>query len=149
MTTSEKGKDLIKKYESFRNNPYLCPAGIPTIGYGTTYYPNGKKVTLQDKAITLKQAEDMFDELIKSYEASVSKLVKKQLNQNQFDALVSFTYNLGETNLSSSTLLKKVNLNPNDKSIELEFKKWINANKKPLKGLIKRRNEEIYLYFQK
>lgn len=147
MQISEKGLDLIKKYESFRNNPYLCPAGIPTIGYGATYYPDGTKVTLKDKPITIKEAEELLKVTVIKFEDGVTDMVKKPINQNQFDALVSFAYNLGVKALKGSTLMKKVNKNPSDESIKTEFGKWVNANGKKLKGLVKRRNEEAYLYF--
>ncbi|MDP2686445.1 MAG: lysozyme [Aequorivita sp.] len=147
MKLSEKGLNLIKKYESFRNNPYLCPAGIATIGYGATYYPNGTKVTLKDKPITLKEAEELLKDTVINFEDGVTNMVKKPINQNQFDALVSFSYNLGLNALKGSTLLKKVNKNPNDITITQEFGKWVNANKKKLNGLVKRRNSEAYLYF--
>ena len=148
MQISKAGLDLIKKYEGFRNNPYLCPANIPTIGYGFTHYGNGKKVSMTDGPITLKEGETLLKQLIQPYEDAVERLVTSTLNQNQFDALVSFTYNLGEGNLKSSTLLKKVNKNPEDTTIADEFKKWNKAGGVVLKGLKKRRNEEAYLYFQ-
>ena len=85
--------------------------------------------------------------MLKVYENQVALLVRKPITQNQFDALVSFTYNLGATNLSKSTLLKKVNKNPNDKSIASEFMKWNRAGGKVLNGLTKRRKDEAALYF--
>lgn len=147
MTTSEKGLTLIKKYEGFFSKPYLCPANVPTIGYGVIKYPNGKRVTLKDNPITEKQANDYLSELLKkTYEVEVNRLVKKTLTQNQFDALVSFTYNLGGTNLGSSTLLKKININPNDPTISAEFLRWNKAGGKVLNGLTRRREEEAKLY---
>ncbi|GGE89520.1 lysozyme [Chishuiella changwenlii] len=147
MKTQKKGLDLIKKYEGFYSKPYRDPIGIPTIGYGATYYPNKKKVTMQDKPITEKEAFSLLVDMLRVYEDQVNRLVKKVINQNQFDALVSFTYNLGATNLSKSTLLKKINLNPNDPTIQQEFEKWINAGGKRLNGLVKRRKDEAFLYF--
>ena len=149
MKISEIGLELIKKYEGFYSKPYLCPAGVPTIGYGLTYYPSDRrKVTLKDKPITKDIATAMLKEVLSIYEGEVKKQVKATLNQNQFDALVSFTYNLGGTNLSKSTLLKKVNANPNDPSISSEFIKWNKAGGKVLAGLSKRRKEEAELYFK-
>ena len=147
MKTQKKGLDLIKKYEGFYSKPYRDPIGIPTIGYGATYYPNKKKVTMQDKPITEKEAFSLLVDMLRVYEDQVNRLVKKVINQNQFDALVSFTYNLGATNLSKSTLLKKINLNPDDPTIQQEFEKWINAGGKRLNGLVKRRKDEAFLYF--
>lgn len=140
--------DLICKYESFQPKPYMCPANVPTIGYGTTRYPNGNKVSLSDKPITKAQALDYLAFDLSKFEKDVDALCTDLLNQNQFDALVSFTYNLGAGSLRSSTLLKKVNNNPNDKTIALEFDKWVYANGKKLQGLINRRKEESKLYFK-
>ena len=145
--TGQLGLNLIRKFEGFYAKPYLCPAGIPTIGYGATYYPNGKRVTLQDAAITEQQAEEMLVSMLKTYEQSVDSFTRDDINQNQFDALVSFAYNLGAKNLQGSTLLKKVNANPNDLAIKLEFLKWNKAAGKVLSGLTKRRQEEADLYF--
>ena len=145
--TSKKGIDLIKKYEGFRSKPYLCPAKVPTIGYGATYYPNGQKVKLSDPAIDEKHASILLEAMLVPYEKAVDSFCRDDINQNQFDALVSFAYNLGTSALKNSTLLKKVNKNPNDKSIALEFNKWVNAGGKKLEGLVKRRTEESKLYF--
>lgn len=147
MTTGKKGLDLIKKYEGFFAKPYEDPIGIPTIGYGATYYPNKVKVTMKDKPLTEKEASDLLVQMLKVYENQVALLVRKPINQNQFDALVSFTYNLGATNLGKSTLLKKVNANPNDPTIRQEFEKWNRASGKVFNGLTKRRKDEAALYF--
>ncbi|MCY4781759.1 lysozyme [Sphingobacterium sp. UT-1RO-CII-1] len=149
MRVGEKGLSLIKKFEGWYSKPYLDPIGIPTIGYGFTYYlPSRKKVTMQDKALTLQEGEVMLKEVLKGYEGDVLRLVKKPLTQNQFDALVSFTYNLGGYNLSKSTLLKKININPNDSAIAGEFVKWNRAGGAVLKGLTRRREAERDLYFK-
>ena len=145
--TSKKGIDLIKKYEGFRSKPYLCPAKVPTIGYGATYYPNGQKVKLSDPAIDEKHASILLEAMLVPYEKAVDSFCRDDINQNQFDALVSFAYNVGISALKNSTLLKKVNKNPNDKSIEKEFLKWRFARGKELPGLVKRRTEESKLYF--
>ncbi len=146
MKISHIGIDLIKKYEGFSSKPYKCPAGIPTIGYGATYYPNGSKVTLSDTPITEQQAQEYLKDMLVSYEKSVATFVTSTINQNQFDSLVSFAYNLGVGNLKSSTLLKKVNANPSDNTIAAEFVKWNKAGGKVLAGLTKRRKEEAELY---
>lgn len=162
-----KGIDLIKTYEGFRSKPYICPAGVPTIGYGSTYYSNGNKVTLKDNPITEQQATTMLYDLLETYEKSVDSFVRDDINQNQFDALVSFAYNAGLGNLKSSTLLKKINKDINDPSIRNEFMKWIfggdgshnkidddgdgiidePGERQKLKGLIERRMAESNLYF--
>lgn len=147
--TSKKGIDLIKKYEGFRSKPYLCPAKVPTIGYGATYYPNGQKVKLTDAAIDEKHATLLLEAMLVPYEKSVDSFCRDDINQNQFDALVSFAYNLGTSALKNSTLLKKVNTNPNDPAISKEFAKWVNAGGRRLEGLVKRRKEEAKIYFTK
>lgn len=148
MKLGSKGLELIKSFEGFYSKPYLDPIGIPTIGYGATYYPNKKKVTMKDKPLTEKEASDLLKEMMTTYENDVKRLVKRELNQNKFDALVSFTYNLGSANLGKSTLLKKVNANPCDKTIKDEFLKWNKAGGKVLNGLTRRRNAEAELYFK-
>ena len=95
MKTSKAGLDLIKEFESFRAAPYLCSAGVPTIGYGTTVYPNGMKVKLSDQKITQQLAESFLQCHVNAIEKDVLNLVKVPLKQNQFDALVSFAYNVG------------------------------------------------------
>jgi lysozyme len=147
MILDNKGYLLITNHEGLRLKPYLCPAKIPTIGYGNTYYPDGKRVTLLDKDITKQEAFDMFKEVANRFAKRVDTLVTSNLNQNQFNALVSFAYNVGTGNFSSSTLLKKVNKNPNDLTIKDEFLRWNKAGGKVLNGLTNRRNEEAILYF--
>ncbi len=147
MILNNKGYLFITKHEGLRLKPYLCPAKIPTIGYGNTYYSDGKKVTLLDKDITKQQAFDMFKEIANRFGKRVDELVTSNINQNQFNALVSFAYNVGTGNFASSTLLKKVNKNPNDLTIKAEFLRWNKAGGKVLNGLTNRRNEEADLYF--
>jgi lysozyme len=147
MILNNKGYLLITKHEGLRLKPYLCPAKVPTIGYGNTYYPDGKRVTLLDKNITKEYAFEMFKEVANRFAKRVDILVTSEINQNQFNALVSFAYNVGTGNFASSTLLKKVNKNPNDLSIRNEFLKWNKAGGKVLNGLTNRRNEEADIYF--
>jgi lysozyme len=147
MILDNKGYLFITKHEGLSLKPYLCPAKIPTIGYGNTYYSDGKKVTLLDKDITKQQAFDMFKEIANRFAKRVDTLVTSNINQNQFNSLVSFAYNVGTGNFHISTLLKKVNKNPNDLTIKAEFLKWNKAGGKVLNGLTNRRNEEADLYF--
>lgn len=155
MTVDQSGIDLIHSFEGLSLTPYICPAGVPTIGWGNTYYPNGKKVTMKDKAITREQADEIFAFVLSLFEKDVNSLIKTKLTQNQFSALVSFAYNVGTDidaddipeGLGDSTLLKKVNANPNDPTIRTEFAKWNKSNGKPLAGLIRRRKMEADLYF--
>ncbi len=147
--TSDEGIDLIKSFEGFSSKPYLCPAKIPTIGYGATFYPDGKKVTMKDTSITEEEGVKLLKSMLVKFEQYVDSYCIDTVNQNQFDALVSFCYNLGPANLKSSNLLKKVNANPNDPTIEAEFMKWTKAGGKTLKGLVRRREAESKLYFNK
>ncbi|CAB5224079.1 COG3772 Phage-related lysozyme (muraminidase) [uncultured Caudovirales phage] len=147
MKLNNSGYLLITEFEGFSAKPYLCSAKVPTIGFGNTYYTNGTKVTLLDKEITRVQAFEMFKHIADKFASKVSKLVTSPLNQNQFNALVSLAYNIGIAGFTNSTLLKKVNANHNDKSIELEFKKWNKVNKKEVAGLTRRRNYEADIYF--
>lgn len=141
-----KGVELIKSFEGLKLVAYLCPANVPTIGFGTIRYPNGNKVKIGDTC-TLAEAESYLRNDLIQFESSVDALCVDSLNANQFSALVSFCYNLGAGNLKSSTLLKKVNRNPNDKTIAQEFKKWNKGGGVVLNGLIKRRDAESNLYF--
>ena len=147
MILDNKGYLLITNFEGLRLKPYLCSAKIPTIGHGNTYYPDGKRVTLLDKDITKQEAFDMFKEVANRFAKRVNTLVTSNINQNQFNALVSFAYNVGTGNFSSSTLLKKVNKNPDDLTIKAEFLRWNKAGGKVINGLTNRRNEEADLYF--
>jgi lysozyme len=142
-----KGLDLIKSFEGLKLKPYLCPAKVPTVGYGSTFYENDKKVKLTDPSITEQRASELLLDSLKGFERYVDSYCRDDINQNQFDALVSFCYNLGPANLKSSTLLKKANVNPNDETIRDEFMKWTRSSGKILKGLTKRRQAESDLYF--
>ena len=134
MQTSINGIKLIKKFEGYRSCPYLCAADVPTIGYGATYYPSTKKkVTMEDECINESEAEEMLSQMLKRYEDGVARYVKPKLTSYQFDALVSFAYNCGLGALKSSTLLKRINNDPNDPDIARQFNRWNKAN-----GLINR-----------
>jgi lysozyme len=149
MTTSKKGIELIKSFEGLRLNAYLCSANVPTIGYGATYYSNDRKVSIGDK-ITKEAAEVLLRKTVRDFEQNVAALLNGvTVSQNQFDALVSFAFNLGTAALAKSTLLTKVKANPNDPTISREFDKWVNAGGKKVSGLVKRRRLEAELYFSK
>ena len=155
MKLSKEGYDLIAKFEGLSLKPYLCSAKVPTIGFGSTFYEDGTKVTMLDKPITKVRALDMFKVIADKFAKDVDKSVISDVNQNQFDALVSFAYNVGSDidtdtiaeGLGDSTLLKKVNKNPDDPSIRNEFLKWNKAGGKIITGLTRRRNEEASIYF--
>lgn len=145
MKTSDMGLSLIKSFEGFSAKPYLCPAGVPTIGYGATYYPDGRRVTMQDRPVTVAQATDMLRSMLASYEAGVSRYVLVPVTQGQFDALVSFAYNLGLSALKNSTLLRLVNARDYT-GAAAQFVRWNRAGGKVLPGLTRRREAERKLF---
>ena len=149
MKLDKSGYDLIKSFEGLSLKPYKCSAGIATIGFGNTYYENNVKVQMSDAVITKQRAEDLLKLNADRFAVKVSNIVHKPINQNQFNALVSFAYNVGSGALASSTLLKLVNINPNDAMIAKEFLKWNKAGGKPIQGLTNRRIKESALYFTK
>ena len=141
MNISEAGIQLIKKFEGCSLKAYKCPAGIWTIGYGHTLNVN------EGQTITKKQAEDLLKQDLRSFVLTVNNLVNVPLNQNQFDALVSFCYNLGSGNLKSSTLLKLLNKKDYLGAAE-QFDRWVHAGGKKLSGLVKRRAAEKELFLK-
>jgi len=149
MKVDKKGLALIAEFEGLSLKPYKCSANISTIGYGSTYYENGIRVQMSDAPITKQRAEQLLQHTADRFASKVANLVKKPVTQNQFNALVSFAFNVGSGALASSTLLKLVNINPNDAMIAKEFLRWNKASGKPLQGLTNRRIKESALYFSK
>jgi lysozyme len=145
MKSSKNCIELIKHFEGFSGKPYLCPAGVPTIGYGSTRYADGRKVTLNDPQIGEQQAIAIMQKTLESYERDVTRYVQVPVNQNQFDALVDFAYNMGSKRLLTSTLLKKLNA-MDFMGASKEFGKWIYGDGKKLNGLILRREAERVLF---
>jgi len=139
MNISEEGLSLIKKFEGCELKAYRCAANVLTIGYGTT-----KGVT-EDMEITKEEAESILKEEMHEYESYINDMVKVPLKQNQFDAMVSWVFNLGSGNLSSSTLLKKLNNSEYDE-VPSQIKRWNKAGGKVLDGLIRRREAEALLF---
>ena len=148
MKLDNKGYMLICEFEGFSAKPYLCPAKLATIGYGNTFYKDGKKVTMVDPPITRIEAFDMFKDIADKFAKRVSTCVTSPINQNQFNSLVSFTYNVGVANFMNSTLLKRVNSNHNDPDIRTQFLRWDKVGTKKLSGLTKRRIYEADNYFK-
>lgn len=150
MNISQNGIDFIKSHEGLQLKAYLDAVKVWTIGYGNTYHANGINVKKGDQ-ITKEQAEELLRMTLKEFVEGVNEAVKAPLTQSQFDALVSFSYNVGLGSLGSSTLLKKVNKTPSDPTIRNEFMKWnkgrVKGLLKVLPGLTKRRKEEADLYF--
>lgn len=144
MQTSDKGIALIKQFEGCKLTAYQDSVGVWTIGYGWTQPVDGKPIRA---GMTIKQetAERLLKTGLVSYESDVSRLVKVGLNQGQFDALVSFTYNLGSRSLSTSTLLRKLNAGDYAGAAD-EFLRWNKAGGKVLNGLTRRREAERALF---
>ena len=142
MNISKNGVDLIKQFEGLKLNAYKCPAGIWTIGWGHT----GKDV-FKGLKINEKEAQIFLLNDLKIHSNYIEKLTKVPLNQNQFDALVSFEYNIGYSAFKNSTLLKLLNQKKYNLAAD-EFDKWIYANKKKLNGLINRRKKEKELFLK-
>ncbi|EPQ1034095.1 lysozyme [Enterobacter hormaechei] len=144
MQTSEKGIALIKQFEGCRLTAYQDSVGVWTIGYGWTYPVDGKPIRA-GMTINQETAERLLKTGLVSYESDVSRLVKVGLTQGQFDALVSFTYNLGARSLSTSTLLRKLNAGDYAGAAD-EFLRWNKAGGKVLNGLTRRREAERALF---
>jgi lysozyme len=146
MRLNKKGIDLMHQFEGLRLNAYLCPANIPTIGWGNTFYESGRKVQMGE-TITKERADALFLWVANSFATQVRSMLRVQLNENQFSALVSFAYNVGNANLRTSTLLRLVNANPNDPNIRAQFLRWNKAGGREMAGLTRRRQAESNLYF--
>lgn len=144
MQISDKGIALIKQFEGCKLTAYQDSVGVWTIGYGWTKPVDGKPIRA---GMTIKQetAERLLKTGLVSYENDVSRLVKVDLTQGQFDALVSFTYNLGARSLSTSTLLRKLNAGDYAGAAD-EFLRWNKAGGKVLNGLTRRREAEHALF---
>lgn len=141
MKTSKEGVELIKSFETLSLTAYRCSAGVLTIGYGHT------KGVREGDCITEYYAEMYLREDLATAEAAVNKAVKVPLKQCQFDALVSFVFNVGAAAFAESTLLKCINNNDTDEAIREEFARWIYAGREKLSGLVRRRQAEAYMYY--
>ena len=145
MKLSKTGLDLIKKFEGLRLTAYLCPAGVWTIGYGHT----GSDVYSGLK-ISEEKAEQLLWKDIESFEQCVNSFVSVKINQNEYDALVSFTFNVGTTAFINSTLLKLLNEKADRKIVSQEFKRWVKGgDNETIPGLVRRREEECKLFLTK
>lgn len=144
MRASENGINLIKQFEGCRLAAYQDSVGVWTIGYGWTQSVDGNPVA-KGMVITQQKADDLLKQGVVQYENGVNSLVKVQLNQNQFDALVDFAYNLGVNALKGSTLLKKLNTGDYAGAAN-EFTKWNKAGGKEVAGLTRRREAEKSLF---
>ena len=146
MVVSLFGVDLICGFEGKRLAAYDDGVGVWTIGFGTTVYPNGIKVMKGDTC-TEAQAKTYMAHDLKKFEATVNKAVTVQLNQNQFDALLSLAYNIGTNAFSKSTLVKKLNANDIRGAAD-QFDVWVNAGGKRMQGLVNRRAKEKEVFLR-
>lgn len=153
MKLSPNGFLIIAEFEGLSLKPYYATAeekvkGIATIGFGSTFHPNGQKVKITDKALTKTEALGLLQTTTDGFALKVASLIDKPLKQNQFDALVSLAFNIGLGAFAKSTLLKLVNANPTDPNIKHWFLVWNKQAGKVLNGLTKRRQKEVDLYFK-
>jgi len=142
MNISQEGLGLIKKFEGCEYNAYKCAAGVLTIGYGHTA---GVK---EGDLVTQQEADKILEEDMKEYEGYINDYVTVDLDQNQFDSLVSWVFNLGPANLRASTMLKVLN-NKEYEEVPNQMKRWNKAAGKVLEGLIRRREAESLLFQDK
>ena len=146
MRISQKCENKLKEYESLQLNAYICPAGVLTIGWGHTGMIDGKKIEL-GMTITKSKAQELFEEDIATVENPLAnEPFANRLSQGQWDALVSFIYNVGWGNYKKSTLRKRINEDINHTDIPNQFRRWNKANDKVLAGLVKRREWEVEQY---
>jgi GH24 family phage-related lysozyme (muramidase) len=148
MKTGERGLKLIKEFEGCKLTAYICPAGVWTIGVGSTRYSDGSAVKKGQTLANEEAALLLLSKTLTSYEHAVNA-IKVDLTQNEFDALVSLTYNIGAGNLASSTLVKMLKAGDPKSEIAQQFLRWDKANGKPLAGLTRRRNAEAELFLSK
>ena len=142
MKLNETGHRALELREGLRLRPYLDTQGVPTIAMGNTFYLDGKKVTMKDKSLTLNEAKTLARSVADIFANKVDYLVTSNINQNQFNALVSLAYNIGIHGFRKSTVLKLVNKNPNDPMIRQAFMLWTKN-----KELMGRRKSEVNQYF--
>lgn len=136
---------LARRFEGCRLRPYLCPAGVPTIGYGATYYEDGTHVTLIDKPITKERADALLLWMVRTkYLPAVLKLCPGIDSPDRLAAIIDFTFNLGTGNLQASTLRRRVNAGRWEE-VPKELRKWVKGGGRVLAGLVKRREAEVSL----
>jgi lysozyme len=148
MKIGNKGLRLIKEFEGCKLTSYKCPAGVWTIGIGSTRYSDGSAVKQGQTLVNEEAALLLLSKTLTSYEHAVNA-IKVDLTQNEFDALVSLTYNIGAGNLASLTLVKMLKAGDPKSEIAQQFLRWDKANGKPLAGLTRRRNAEAELFLSK
>jgi lysozyme len=147
MKVNAEGYALLKKFEGCVLKAYKCPAGVWTIGFGNTFYEDGTKVKEGD-VITQQRADELAKNVVDKFAVSIRAMIKQPLNENQFSACVSLAYNIGTGGFKKSSVLRKLNVNPIDPTIADSFRLWNKGGGVVLKGLVRRREAEIQLYFK-
>jgi lysozyme len=147
MKIGAEGLKLIKEFEGCKLLSYKCPAGVWTIGIGSTRYADGGPVKANQALPNEDAAMQLLAKTLSSYEHAVNA-IKVELSQNEFDALVSLTYNIGAGNLASSTLVKMLKAGEPKSEVAKQFLRWDKAGGKPLAGLTRRRNAEAELFLK-
>lgn len=138
--------ELCRRFEGFRARPYLCPAGVPTIGYGATYYPGGRRVTMQDPPVTRDHAEQLLmHQLREEYLPGVLRSCPNlAVHPRRLNAIVDFAFNLGVGRLQTSTLRRRI-LEEDWDGAKRELRRWVRGGGKVLPGLVTRREAEAAL----
>lgn len=147
MNISERGVDFIKSFESYRGYPYYDSVKVATIGYGTTYYPDGRRVRISDAPVTEAQASDLLRANLGRYEDGITDALRVGVTQSQFDALVSFAYNVGASAAAQSTLMRRLNAGDVRGAAD-QFLRWNKAGGVVLRGLTRRRETERALFLE-
>ena len=145
MKLSDNGFTLLGELEGIVLRPYKDSVGIPTIGIGSTYYEDGTKVKMTDKAITKERAIQLAKNVVKSFEEQVNKSILLPMTQNQFDAMVLLCYNIGKSGFARSSVVRNFNLGNIQKAAD-SFLLWNKAGGRVVQGLVNRRNKERSLF---
>ena len=147
MNIGDRGLDLIRAFEGFRADPYLDAVGVPTIGYGSTYYPGGQRVRLTDPPISEPEARRLMQATLAEFEDGISAALQVDVTQSQFDALVCWAYNVGISAASGSTLMRLLNAGDVQGAAD-QFLRWNKAGGVTLRGLTRRREAERELFLE-
>lgn len=147
MNIGDRGLDLIRAFEGFRADPYLDAVGVPTIGYGSTYYPDGQRVRLTDPPISEPEARRLMQATLAEFEDGISAALRVGVTQSQFDALVCWAFNIGVSAAQESTLLRRLNAGDVQGAAD-QFLRWNRAGGQVLRGLTRRREAERALFLE-
>ena len=147
MNIGDRGLDLIRAFEGFRADPYLDAVGVPTIGYGSTYYPDGQRVRLTDPPISEPEARRLMQATLAEFEDGISAALQVDVTQSQFDALVCWAFNVGVSAAQQSTLMHRLNAGDVQGAAD-QFLRWNRAGGQVLRGLTRRREAERALFLE-